>query len=234
MLTHPSLSMTPANIVTPPASQGFMAGLMSMLQMSLGARLARQQPGQVDNLVQILKTMMGPSKTAPTRKSLTDMQQLDQKHQLLKEIGKAMAGHQANKITNAEQQLQGQDSFYYTLPLGLGQERRDAEILIRREPEKQQENKDKKAMGSHWKLNMKLDLGDMGQLLAKASLKEKTLELDFYASNQHTLEQVMNFVPLLKRRFRELGIDMEKNRCQLGKIPASLQHTSYQLFEARV
>lgn len=234
LMAAPTLNLTPVQIVSPPANQGFMAGLLTMLQMSLTARLARQQPAQMEKLVSAINGLLGKSKPSQTTKGISDFQQLDQKHQLLKEIGRALAGHQSSKLSSAEQQLQGQESFYYTLPLGIGNDKRDAELLIRREPEKQNSGKNKAIKGSHWKLSMKLDLGDLGQLLAKASLKDKDLELDFYASNQQTLEQVLNFVPLLRRRFKKLGIEVLHNRCQLGKIPDSLQQTPYQIFEARV
>jgi len=234
LLTAPTLNLTPVQIVSPAASQGFMAGLLTMLQMSLTARLARQQPAQLEKLVSAINGILGKSKPSQTAKGISDFQQLDQKHQLLKEIGRALAGHQSSKLSSAEQQLQGQENFYYTLPLGIGSEKRDAELLIRREPEKQNSGKEKGLKGSHWKLSMKLDLGELGQLLAKASIKGKDLELDFYASNQQTLEQILNFVPLLRRRFKQLGIEVIHNRCQLGKIPASLQQTPYQIFEAKV
>ncbi len=80
---------------------------------------------------------------------------------------------------------------------------------------------------------MKLEIGQQGGLLAKARLYETQLELDFYAANDRLKDQVIAFLPLLKKRFQELGIDISHSQCQLGKIPQHLKQRPYQVFETQ-
>ena len=80
---------------------------------------------------------------------------------------------------------------------------------------------------------MKLGVGDIGELLTKAKLQPDQLALDFYASNDAVLKQLMNFLPLLKRRLVSLGIEVTKSQCQLGKIPETLDQRSYHIFKAK-
>ncbi|WP_438864961.1 flagellar hook-length control protein FliK [Neptunicella sp.] len=239
LLTSSALPITPIQLVSPPPTQGFVAGIVAMLQLSLAARLARNQPAQSDKLADAISTLLG-DKTAGTTNSnvtgrnLRDMSQLEQQQQLSKTLSRLLANHQGNKIASAEQQLQGQDNLFYNFSTGQGAERKDVELLIRREPESSDKKKSAKKSGQRWHLTMKLDIGSLGEVLTKAVLQKNQLELDFYTSNQDTLHQLMNFLPLLKKRFKALQIEVSRSQCQLGKIPATLQQRPYQLFETKV
>ena len=81
---------------------------------------------------------------------------------------------------------------------------------------------------------MKLSAGDLGELLTKAKLRQGTLELDFYTSNEQTKHQVMNYLPLFNKRLTALGIEVTKSQCQLGKIPDTLRQRPYQLLQTQV
>lgn len=236
-----SQSLSP--VTAPGGNQSSMiAGLMGMIQVSLAARLARQQPEQLERLAQLLTpaaAMAGTTKTAGNQaktqagKSLGDILSIDGKHQLLKNLDKLVSSHQFNRLSNMESQLGGQEGFYYVLPLGDQQEKKDAELLIKREPEKEEQQEQNQSSGNYWALTMKLPIGDIGEMLAKAKIKGTNVELDFYTSNQQTKELVFNFMPLLKRRFKQLGIEMDKCQCQLGRIPEALKQRPYSVFEAK-
>ena len=236
ILTTTPLNLTPANLTTPSNQQGLMGGLVALLQVALASRVARHQNQLSERMSQFV-SQLGAGKTAATTTTGTrtnlDLNQLDQRGQTLREIGKIFASHQANKLANAEQALQGQDSFYYTLPSAFGNTAKDIELLIRREPEKQ-ENKDKKSTkNSTWHLTMKLSVGEVGEMLTKARLTKDYLEVDFYTSNEKVKVLILEYLPLLKKRFDQLGIEMGKTQCQLGKIPTSLQNKPYGIFEAK-
>lgn len=236
-----SQSLSPVS--APGGNQSSMiAGLMGMIQVSLAARLARQQPEQLERLAQLLtpsaavasgaKSSASNAKTQAS-KSLSDILSIDGKHQLLKNLDKLASNHQFNRLSNMESQLAGQEGFYYVLPLGDHQQKKDAELLIKREPEKEAEQEQNKSSGNYWALTMKLPIGDIGEMLAKAKISGTNVELDFYTSNQQTKELVFNFMPLLKRRFKQLGIEMDKCQCQLGRIPDALKQRPYSVFEAK-
>jgi hypothetical protein len=152
---------------------------------------------------------------------------------LMKEIGRLLSGHQTSKLSNAEQMIQGQETFYYNLPSALGGTFKDIELLIKRE-ENDKENTSVDEQGNKtWQLTMKFAVGDLGELLTKAKLKADTLEINFYASNETVKIQVMNYLPLLRRKLDSLGIEVSKSQCQLGKIPDTLQQRPHHMFQAK-
>jgi flagellar hook-length control protein FliK len=164
---------------------------------------------------------------------MVDLLQLDQKHQLIKEIGRLLSGHQTSKLANAEQMIQGQETFYYNLPSALGGNLKDVELLIKREENDKENASTQDQNNKTWQLTMKLAVGELGELLTKAKLRSDTLEINFYASNKDVKIQVMNYLPLLRRKFDSLGIEVSKSQCQLGKIPDTLQQRPYHMFQAK-
>lgn len=241
LLSTVPLPVSSVQIVSPPAAQGLLSGLITLLQVSLTARLMRNQPSQAERIAQILPSIFtegaktddtGMSKANPL-KSMLEFNQLEQKHQLMREIGKLLADHQSNKLNNAERLLQGQDTFYYNLPSAFNGEFRNVELLIKREEEKAKDDEQQQDRNKNWQLTMKLTVGEIGELLTKAKLQASIVEIDFYASNDEVLHKVMNYLPLLKKRLVNLGIEVSKSQCQLGKIPDTLEQRPYHIFTAK-
>ena len=108
--------------------------------------------------------------------------------------------------------------------------------MIRREhgANKEEPNDEDRQNNRIWHLTVKLNAGDLGEVLTKAKLREGTLELDFYTSNEQTKHQVMNFLPLFNKRLTALGIEVTKSQCQLGKIPDTLRQRPYHLLQTQV
>ncbi|MBN7821246.1 flagellar hook-length control protein FliK [Bowmanella yangjiangensis] len=242
LLTTPALNLTPLQLVTTNSSQGLVGALVTLLQVALTSRLANQsgklQAGQgqklLDGLNALLETVRPSTSSTPVnQRNLSDMAQLEQRHQLLNTLGRLLGGHSHAKLRGVETQLQGQDSFYYNLPIAQGEVRRDIELLIRREPPPDKKSKSKHSADRQWNLTMKLEIGELGGLLAKARLYQTEVELDFYAANAALRDQVIQFIPHLKKRLTALGIQVNHSQCQLGKIPEHLQQRPYQVFETQ-
>jgi hypothetical protein len=236
LLTTPALNLSVSQMSSPTSSQGFMSALVTLLQMSLSAKLARNQSSRAEHIITTLNNVLGSSsqvKPDITKKSLSEMSQLDQKHQLMKEIARLFSGHQANKLGNAEQMIQGQETFYYNLPSALGGTFKDIELLIKREEHNKENPSADEQSNKTWQLTMKLAVGEMGEILTKAKLRADTLEINFYASNEAVKIQVMNYLPLLRRKLDSLGIEVSKSHCQLGKIPDTLQQRPHHVFQAK-
>jgi hypothetical protein len=247
LLTASALSLNATQIISPASGQGMLSGLVTLIQISLASRFARNQPNQGEKLSRGLSSLLssepnasssstGKGNTTVNSKGLNEFAQLEQKHQILREISRLFAGHQSSKIGNAEQLLQGQDSFYYTLPSAFGNKLQDIELMIRREhgANEEEPNDEDRQNNRIWHLTVKLNAGDLGEVLTKAKLREGTLELDFYTSNEQTKRQVMNFLPLFNKRLTALGIEVTKSQCQLGKIPDTLRQRPYHLLQTQV
>ena len=237
LLTAPALNLSALQMINPTASQGFMSGLVTLLQMSLSARLSRDRSSRAEHITSTLNDVLGnnTSKVKPkvTSKAMGELSQLEQKHQLMKEISRLFSGHQTNKLGNVEQMIQGQETFYYNLPSVLGGAIKDVELLIKREENTQENASADKKANKTWQLTMKLSVGELGELLTKAKLRSDTLEINFYASNETVKIQVMNYLPLLRKKLDSLGIEVSKSHCQLGKIPDTLQPRPYHMFQAK-
>lgn len=236
LLTTPALNLSALQILGPTSNQGLMSGLVALLQMSLSARLARNQSGRAEHIATTLNNVLDSSdriKPPITKKALHEMSQMEQKHQLIKEVGRLLSTHQANKLSNAEQMIQGQETFYYSLPSALGGTFKDIELLIKREEDDKETASTDEDSHKTWQLTMKLAVGEMGEILTKAKLRADTLEINFYASNEAVQIQVMNYLPLLCRKLDSLGIEVSKSHCQLGKIPDTLQQRPHHVFQAK-
>lgn len=236
LMTSSAWLQTAGTLTSPPAGQSFMNGLIQLLQLSLLGRHFKSQ----DDVEQALNRHRSNGTTGSssagilgtvTGRQVREFAQLDNQQNLLKQIKGLLAGHQSAKLSNMEQAIQGQDSFYYALP-GLLPHQRTAEIVIRREQERPSE-KQKETTRGQWNLTMKLDIGAQGELLTKARIIDHHLYLDIYSSNQSLLEKVGFTLPFLLKRFKQLGLSVEKHKLQLGKIPDTLASRPYHILETQ-
>ena len=102
---------------------------------------------------------------------MAEMSQLEQKHQLMKEIGRLLSAHQTNKLSNAEQMIQGQETFYYNLPSALGGTIKDIELLIKREDENKENSGADEQNNKTWQLTMKLAVGRTRRVINESQTK---------------------------------------------------------------
>lgn len=210
-------------------------GLVLMLQASLQAKLAALQPNLNSQLLAVsaaLQTAPAKSKTvANNNKLMQDLHKLDPRGNIIKEINKVLSQHNIQKLNSAEASIQGQDTFYYTLPNLFSHQHQDTEIVIKREQQQNQEAK--QALQQAWQLNMRLDIGELGEVLAKVKLLGNAVDLNLYASSQTLKNQIMDYLPFLNQRLIDLGLNV-KPQCFLGKIPKTLLKTDYQVVQAYV
>lgn len=237
-LTAPALPLSNTlTQVTGSTSNSLVQGLVSLLQLGLSARLQHQQPAHQDSLLHSISRFI-PSLQSATRPALSravqDLAQNDNRYQLIREIGRLLAGHTSSKLASAEQSLQGQDNLYYVLPHAQGQAGRDTELLIRREQPGSQPKKAKHNKHSVWHLSVKLDVGEQGQILSKAKLQNQTLTLNMYVSKIALKTRVLEYLPYLNKRLTQLGIEVSQSQCQLGVIPEHLQARPHQIFSTQV
>jgi hypothetical protein len=191
----------------------------------------------MNNIVAFASTMVKQSNPRAERSSVSRVMQdialADPRGNLISEIGKLLSSHNTQKLRSAEASLQGQDTYYYALPNILNQMGDDIEIAIKREKNGENESQND-AMGSTWKLDIKLDVGKFGTVLAKTQFKTQVeqqsqkqgIDLHLYASSEALKTRVLKHLPLLHARLSALGIDVKSQQCDVGKVDGSLFKTN--------
>ena len=237
LVNSPAIAVTPLTLTSPIAASNFVQGLVALLQLSLAGRALSRQPSlkvQIDSPDSIIsKTITNTSGSAPSSRVAQDVANLDSRTNLLANLKTLLANHQHSKVAQAENRVQGQDSFFYALP-SVSQHYAPAELLVQREPDRQHGKEDKDGEKRLWNVTMKLDIGDAGQLLAKSKIDTDTITIDLYTSNETVLTRVADTLPFLERRLVDLGLNVEKMSFQRGHIPETLNKRPHQIFETRV
>jgi hypothetical protein len=231
------INNAPLNALSPIAASSFLSGLVTLLQVSLASKLQRQSNKQAskvqDQIPDIIKTIVPHIKSTQSAKLLQDFRQFDAKHTLSAEVAKMLFSHQNHKLNSIESSLHGQDQLYYALPNIFNKNADDIELLVKRET--RQDNGENSNEGdSSWYLTMKLDVGPLGQMLAKTQLRDDEIKLQLYTSTTELKNKALDMLPYLQRRLSALGIELTAKSCQLGKIPKQLKSEHYQVFETQV
>ncbi|MFQ3248862.1 MAG: hypothetical protein ACI9O6_000666 [Glaciecola sp.] len=231
------LNNAPINALSPTAASGFLSGLVTLLQVSLATQLQRQSNKQAsklqDQIPDVIKSVVPGIQKTTSSKLMQDFRQFDAKHTLSAEVAKMLFSHQHHKLKSIESSLQGQDQLYYALPNTFSKNADDIELLVKRET-RENKSKPNEAGVSSWYLTMKLDVGPLGQMLAKTQLTEDEIKLQLYTSTTELRNKALDMLPFLQRRLSALGINLTEKSCQLGKIPKQLKSEHYQVFETQV
>jgi hypothetical protein len=231
------LNNPPLNALSPIAASSFLSGLVTLLQVSLASKLQRQSNKQAsklqDQIPEIIQSVVPNVKNIQSAKLLQDFRQFDAKHTLTAEVAKMLFSHQHHKLKSIESSLHGQDQLYYALPNIFNKNADDIELLIKRET-REDTNKNSSEGISSWYLTMKLDVGPLGQLLAKTQLSDDEIKLQLYTSTTELKNKALDMLPYLQRRLSAFGIELTEQSCQLGKIPKQLKSEHYQIFETQV
>ncbi|MFT5543595.1 MAG: hypothetical protein ACI96N_002804 [Arenicella sp.] len=231
------LNNAPINALSPTGASGMLSGLVSLLQVSLASKLQRQSNKQAskmqDQLPDVIKSLVPNVTSAQSAKLMQDFRQFDTKHALTAEVAKMLSSHQHHKLKSIESSLQGQDQLHYALPNMFHKNGDDIELLIKRET-KENSNEQNADKNASWYLTMKLDVGPLGQMLAKTQLCEDEIKLQLYTSTTELKNKALDMLPYLQKRLSLLGINITDKSCQLGKIPKQLQSEHYQVFETKV
>lgn len=220
-----------------PSQNSFIDGLVSLLKLSLATKLAfpanSQSLGKASEIApniaafatQIIKQSQGKGDRASASRILHDIAASDSRGSLISDIGKLLSTHNTQKLRSAEASLQGQDTFFYSLPNIVNKEGEDIELVIKREKERAPQGNEA-PNGYTWKLDMKLDAGKYGTVLAKTQFKMHAqgqgIDLHLYASSEALKARVIKYLPLLHQRLSGLGIQINSQTCDVGKVDSSL------------
>jgi hypothetical protein len=161
--------------------------------------------------------------------------QLDnsQSSQLLKQLAGHSGQLQAAQIATLEQPANRltEQPLFIQLPLQCGPQSRMAELCI---TEQESQHGPAGQRQRQWQLTMKFNLGSAGELLAKVTLRQQQISLQFYTDQTATVEMAEKFLPLLKDRLKIQGVEVTEAGCQLGRIPDHLYRQGTSLLQVRV
>ncbi|MFC4700095.1 hypothetical protein ACFO4O_08015 [Glaciecola siphonariae] len=227
----------------------FVEGLVSLLKLSLATKLASpsahssSSAARSTELLPVLISFAGnvlkqtnpkADKTLSAR-VLQDIAAGDPRGSLISGIGKLLSSHNTHKLRAAEATLQGQDTYFYALPNVMNKQGEDIEIAIKRDKNDKDGN-DGTSGASTWRLDMKLDVGKHGTVLAKTVFATKTnnqgIDLHLYASNDALKSRVLRYLPYLSERLAALGIVVNSQKCDVGKVDDTLFKTQLNVMHA--
>ncbi|MGQ8364643.1 hypothetical protein [Glaciecola sp. 1036] len=201
-------------------------GLVSLLTIRLLGKISPQSEGYFQ-LANMLSSKLSKNNDKASPQSVTkaahDLEKLDGSATFFRAISNSINQRQFNALRSAENSLQGQDSLYFTLPNLISPENKDLEIKIRREQSKEESSNQR--LQTHWLLDMKLDIGKQGEILAKTKVIKNKIELSLYASSEQLTRKAQKFLPLLSKRLESLGLQINNANCYTAKIPPSIMQT---------
>lgn len=237
------------------SQNNLIEGLVSVLKMNLMTKLAHSAQSAGSNpqlkaadipvsVAALANTILKQHKPNNERinaaRVIQDLATGDARGNLIAQIGKLLSSHNSHKLRSAEASLQGQDTFYYSFPNLLNAHHEDIEVMIKRESEANHDDSQSNGIVTTWRLNMKLDIGKDGEVLAKTKIAlnpqsdkaSQNIDLHLYASTEALKNKVLKHLPALQKRLHSLGITVNSPRCDIGKADPALFKTQLEVMNA--
>ncbi|MFC3093049.1 flagellar hook-length control protein FliK [Alteromonas sediminis] len=229
------ISMNAINAVSAQAntSGNFVATLLVILQVFTANRTQTRASQAMADAQASNGEKKTTEKGGTTQRPRAETTPSANESRLLKQIASLLAGHQQAKLRQADSSLNGQDQLHYVLPALFGS-KSPVELLIKREYQDEKDSEKRQVKQAFWHLTMKLDVGDLGSMLAKTRLQGDTVSIDLYTESQPLIKKIKATLHQLEQRLKNKGININTARVQTGVIPASLADKSIQLLETRV
>lgn len=142
-----------------------------------------------DNLFQLLKTFLG-----------------------IINRGQAQQLTALNSQASAQLDLNQNQLLQFEIPVWHNNQYSLIDIVIEHQKKEQEKNK----TPSIWKVKLRFDLKELGELTAIATLKEKTLTAVFWASQPELASLVDGEIKNLNSNFENLGINVQEMLCRVG------------------
>ncbi|MFC3121974.1 hypothetical protein [Agaribacter flavus] len=143
--------------------------------------------------------------------------------QLLNGIRQIFNQRSLNTLKSADNTIQSSDSLYFVVPNLINPSGQEIQVSLKREHQRNDDEEDR--LETQWKLDLKLDIGKRGQLLAKTIIRQQSLSLGLYASNDALKRSVEQSLPKFGQRLNDLGISLVEQKVYVAKIPSSLMET---------
>ncbi|MCU4675792.1 flagellar hook-length control protein FliK [Catenovulum sp. 2E275] len=197
-----------------PQSTGLAGQLIQALQILF---TAKAKAALTQNKLKADKANVAKSPT-----SHQNNQQVNQKQ--TQNLADSVKHFQFNQLKTAEQQAQGQNQIYASIPFNFAGKIEHAEVSLQC---KADEFNDEEAQAVKlWKFSIKFNFDELGKLLIKAALVEDKLKLNVYCEQTELNQLAQQKLDWLKKRLILFNIQLEQTGFNLGKIPDHLWQES--------
>lgn len=158
-----------------------------------------------------------------TKAVLAKISRSEQFSAAAKQLGSLIETFQQAKVALPESTSTQSTNLYLVIPLMLDQDTKTLELIIKQE--KQNDDNDN-SKAKAWQLTLKLNVGDLGNLLAKVTLEEKKLTMDFIAESDELATKTNAHLTQFETQMLELGFSTQSFTCSRGDVPDSLKTAS--------
>ena len=201
-------------------NSGLANALVSALQQIFMAKAKRTQ---LPNQVNPNKTTDKTSAAATGSSAATNKLQSSANTKLTQALAQSIRNMQNNQLHTAKSQIDNQNQLFATLPILGNEALQQLDLAIQIDTDAESNRADAVKM---WRFSLKFNMGDLGNMLAKAVYVEGKLKINLYTETQKLLELGENNIQQLKENLSKLGILLEEYNFNLGKIPSQLWNES--------
>ncbi|EWH12206.1 hypothetical protein DS2_00755 [Catenovulum agarivorans DS-2] len=209
---------SPTSTVT--SNSGLANALVSALQQIFLAKAKRAQHPQSQ---QVNKTT---SKTHGANSSVqapADAAKGSASLKLTQALAQSVRNLQNNQLHTAKSQLDNQNQIFASLPILGNQTLQQLDLAIQIDPDSNNAANEAVKM---WRFSLKFNMGELGNMLAKAVYVEGKLKINLYTETETLLNLGQENILQLKKSLAKLGITLDEYHFNLGKIPNQLWNES--------
>lgn len=200
----------------------FKGGLLGLLVTLLG--LIKSSPATPASATPPTPTHVPPPAAAAAgQATLNPSMGLQQAlTELLRSVESGVARLQLNQLVSSAPEEEGKRSWVLELPV-----RGEGHIdLIRLCIDKQRPPQGKKDT-DFWTVTLSLSPRGLGPVQARVSLMNGAIHTRFWSENPHTSDFIRDHLPLLKQRYREVGLSIGQLQAHQGKAPGPSSADDY-------
>ncbi|MDT8384976.1 MAG: flagellar hook-length control protein FliK [Gammaproteobacteria bacterium] len=199
----------------------FKGGLLGLLVTLLG--LIKSSPATPTPATPPIPTHAPSAAPAAGQATLNPSMGLQQAlAELLRSVESGVARLQLNQLVSSAPEEEGKRSWVLELPV-----RGEGHIDLIRLCIDQQRPPQGKKDTAFWTVTLSLSPKGLGPVQVRVSLVKGTIHTRFWSENPHTSDFIRDHLPLLKQRYREVGLSIGQLQAHQGKAPGPSSADDY-------
>jgi len=207
------------NPLTAPIPLDFKGGLLGLLVTLLG--LVKSTPGNATTPG--TSPPLASHSTTAAQATLNQSMNLQQAlTELLRSVESGLARVQLNQLVSSAPEEDGKRSWVMELPMRSDEHIDLIQLCI--EKEKQQHGKKETVL---WAVTLSLTPKGLGPVQVRVSLANNIINTSFWSENPNTTAFIHENLPILKRRYREVGLTVGTLHAREGKAPTPTSADDY-------